>query len=353
VYKVPAAGLEIDRNKLTLGRREYELANHLGNVLAVVSDAKLPAAKVLSHTDYYAFGSAMAGRTGTPGGGSYRYGFNGVERDNATSAEAHDYGARIYNPAIGRWLSVDAYAASYPDQSHYGHALNSPIRFRDEGGHWITDKDGRPIYTVKARVWEDNADGSEKRLAEVRIYYTNDGQEVQTLKYLGPVYKATDIDIAGRTKPFAQELRHLEQGTDAETYDCHAQTCFQGENYLPGYVNNNTEPNAEKIFFNKAEYAKVKKKDIVTGDVAVFRTTISPISHSATRNADGTYTSKDDRDPLRINATIADMKKNWGGLVGHYRHLGNQRSARQEEERRAAKAQGKAERQAAREAKRN
>jgi hypothetical protein len=64
VYKVPAGGLETDRNKLTLGRREYELANHLGNVLATVSDVKLPAARVLSHTDYYAFGSAMPGRSG-------------------------------------------------------------------------------------------------------------------------------------------------------------------------------------------------------------------------------------------------------------------------------------------------
>jgi hypothetical protein len=31
VYKVPAGGLQTDRDKLTLGRREYELRNHLGN----------------------------------------------------------------------------------------------------------------------------------------------------------------------------------------------------------------------------------------------------------------------------------------------------------------------------------
>jgi hypothetical protein len=48
--RVQGGSLENDQNKLTLGRREYELANHLGNVLATVSDAKLPAARVLSFT---------------------------------------------------------------------------------------------------------------------------------------------------------------------------------------------------------------------------------------------------------------------------------------------------------------
>lgn len=56
----------------TLGLKHYELSNHLGNVLSVVSDRKLPHnnagtidyynADVVSTTDYYAFGSAMPSR---------------------------------------------------------------------------------------------------------------------------------------------------------------------------------------------------------------------------------------------------------------------------------------------------
>jgi len=66
-------------------RRQFELSNHLGNVLAVVSDKKIPRqlgssgtignyeADIISATDYYAFGSPMAGRTfSSP---SYRYGY--------------------------------------------------------------------------------------------------------------------------------------------------------------------------------------------------------------------------------------------------------------------------------------
>jgi RHS repeat-associated protein len=129
VYKVPATGLETDRDKLTLGRREYEVSNHLGNVLAVVSDLKLPAARVLSHTDYYAFGSAMPGRSG---GAGYRHGFNGKENDAETGWQ--DYGFRLYHRGLGKFLSVDPITASYPMLTPYQFAGNIPIAFIDLDG---------------------------------------------------------------------------------------------------------------------------------------------------------------------------------------------------------------------------
>jgi RHS repeat-associated protein len=120
--------LETDRNKLILGRREYELANHLGNVLATVSDAKLPAAKVLSHTDYYAFGGAMPGRSG----GSYRYGFNTQEK-SPELAEGH-YTAEFweYDARIGRRWNVDPRPTV--GISEYVAFANSPLMFSDVKG---------------------------------------------------------------------------------------------------------------------------------------------------------------------------------------------------------------------------
>jgi RHS repeat-associated protein len=139
-YKVPAGGLETDRDKLTLGRREYEITNHLGNVLATVSDVKLPAARVLSHTDYYAFGGAMAGRTGTLGGAGYRYGFNNQEQDSETKTVHFRF--REHDPRIGRFWSVDPLAASYPWNSPYAFAENRVIDGIDlEGREWSTTKD--------------------------------------------------------------------------------------------------------------------------------------------------------------------------------------------------------------------
>jgi RHS repeat-associated protein len=67
----------------------------------------------------------MAGRTGTPGGGNYRYGFNGKENDAETGWQ--DYGMRMYNPRLSRFFTVDPIAAQYPELTPYQFASNRPI----------------------------------------------------------------------------------------------------------------------------------------------------------------------------------------------------------------------------------
>jgi len=68
---------------------------------------------------------------------SYRYGFNGKEMDNETyggQGNEYDYGMRIYNPRIGRFLSVDPLAKKYPTLTPYQFASNSPIAGVDLDG---------------------------------------------------------------------------------------------------------------------------------------------------------------------------------------------------------------------------
>ena len=69
----------------TLGLKNYELTNHLGNVLAVVSDEKQSAiaAEVLSVSDYYPFGMEMPGRKFVKyASEEYRFGFTGHEKES-------------------------------------------------------------------------------------------------------------------------------------------------------------------------------------------------------------------------------------------------------------------------------
>lgn len=67
--------------------------------------------------------------------GSYRYGFNGKEKDkDLNSLTVYDYGFRIYNPAIGRFLSVDPLFESYAYYTPYQFAGNSPIQNSDLDG---------------------------------------------------------------------------------------------------------------------------------------------------------------------------------------------------------------------------
>src|SRR6478752_7631642 len=66
----------------------------------------------------------------------YRYGFNGKEMDNEAYGQSneYDYGARIYNPRIGRFLSVDPLTKSYPWYTPYQFAGNTPIQAIDLDG---------------------------------------------------------------------------------------------------------------------------------------------------------------------------------------------------------------------------
>ena len=125
--------------------KQYEQSNHLGNVLVTLSDRKFPVKvdgyweyydpNVLSYSDYYPFGSLMPNRhSGSTA--EYRFGFNGKESDDEIKGvkNSYDFGARIYDPRIGRFLSIDPIFKDYPFMSPYVFAGNDPIRFEDVYG---------------------------------------------------------------------------------------------------------------------------------------------------------------------------------------------------------------------------
>jgi RHS repeat-associated protein len=130
------------------GLRIYELTNHLGNVLVTISDVKtidpngMPTPTIVTANDYYPFGMVMPGRSYAAGTG-YRYGFNGKENDNEVKGEGNqqDYGMRIYDPRLGKFLSVDPLSQSYPWYTPYQFAGNKPIRFIDRDGAEEDDPD--------------------------------------------------------------------------------------------------------------------------------------------------------------------------------------------------------------------
>jgi RHS repeat-associated protein len=69
-------------------------------------------------------------------GTQYRYGFNGKENDNEVKGNGNqqDYGMRIYDPRLGRFLSVDPISKKYPELSTYQFASNTPIQAMDLDG---------------------------------------------------------------------------------------------------------------------------------------------------------------------------------------------------------------------------
>ena len=99
---------------------------------------------------YYSFGSIMPGREYTAQSvGGYRFGFNGKEKDDEISdfGNQQDYGMRIYDTRLGKFLSVDPITNQYPELTPFQFASNTPI--------WAIDRDGLEAWPV-TKQWSTN-----------------------------------------------------------------------------------------------------------------------------------------------------------------------------------------------------
>lgn len=195
-----------------IGRKRYEFTDHLGNVLAAITDRKIGVGvtnntpvsywkpDIISATDYYPFGMAMPGRKLMSD--KYRYGYNGKEEDNEQKGidNSLDYGARIYDPRVARFLSVDPLTSDFSYQSPYVYAGNSPIKFIDKDGGFILDpaiqKDYPMIYKylssqiekdiMNSSIIKDTYKGLIKDLTDDDIraqYANNSGAQLQVWDY--------------------------------------------------------------------------------------------------------------------------------------------------------------------------
>ncbi len=163
------------------GQKQYELTDHLGNVLATVSDQRAGAtytpigggsltpdspanivtyrAIVNSAHDYYPFGMYMPGRSyvdTTPkflqwfhqitdtiwDKDHYHYGYNGQMKDNEIAGWGNHYSALYweYDPRIGRRWNQDP--ISYPWESTYSTFSDNPILYCDVDGDEPQNKGG-------------------------------------------------------------------------------------------------------------------------------------------------------------------------------------------------------------------
>jgi len=91
---------------------------------------------IVSADDYYPFGLTF-NEYQNAGELSQDFLFNGKELQRDLNLDWYDYGARMYDAAIGRWHVVDPMADKFLPLSPYNYAANSPII--------VTDPDGRDI----------------------------------------------------------------------------------------------------------------------------------------------------------------------------------------------------------------
>ena len=140
---------------------KYNLKDHLGNTRVTYCDKDkngiVSSSDIEQVNHYYGFGLNMEGPW-SGADGAFKNQYNGKEWNDDFGLGWNDYGFRMYDPAIGRFPTVDLLAEIYHFQSPYVYAANDPISFIDFMGlgpesyeqddKKKKDKDGGTLPTV-------------------------------------------------------------------------------------------------------------------------------------------------------------------------------------------------------------
>ncbi|GGD08041.1 RHS repeat-associated core domain-containing protein [Hyunsoonleella pacifica] len=303
----------------SVGDKRYELTNHLGNVLSVISDRKLVKSgifmpDVLTFNDYYPFGALLPNRHGQSD--DYRYGYQGNEKDDEVKGEGKTYTSqfRTYDPRIGRYFTMDPYTTAFASHSPYSHALNNPITLVDKDGDFpkpskfLADEFGLDLPPLAAGIMDgiienigwvsaittgklavDIIRDPEQRKAFYEGIKSLVADPIGTLKSIGKEYMglverlangtATDEDwyqlgydgsgiiVGGGAKMFLKKLvRHgkskMSRKAVRRMFDC---ACFTGETdvlTVSGYKDISEVNIGDKVWIYDADDKKLRLQEV-------------------------------------------------------------------------------------------
>ena len=130
----------------------YFKKDQIGSTRAVLSAVGNSLQNVQS-TDYYPFGLAYS----TNNLNKNKYLFSGKELQDAsiggTILGLYDFGARQYDPVIGRWMTQDRFASKYAQISPYTYCANNPILFTDPTGDTLKVHIDGQTYYFESNGW--------------------------------------------------------------------------------------------------------------------------------------------------------------------------------------------------------
>jgi RHS repeat-associated protein len=116
----------------------YQYKDHLGDIRLSykdISTTSIPVLQILEENNYYPFGLKHSGYNMLVFSANLalKYKYNGKELNDELGLDWYDYGARFYDPTLGRWHVPDPLSQFH---SLYNYAANNPISMIDPSGMW-------------------------------------------------------------------------------------------------------------------------------------------------------------------------------------------------------------------------
>lgn len=188
---------------------------------------------------------------------AYRYGFNGMEKDDELKGGGNSYTSmfRQYDPRLGRWLSIDPLASNFPWQSPYVGMDNNPIYLKDPNGDstWVDETD--ESITINTTI-EFTGNGLYKKDGTLR-----DGAQARVDMITDDIKKKWDgTEFEGKTVNVNIMTKLSKQGGSDETYDQITVHRGRGRSYIQVTDKNGIEIAASNNSTSAAEQAAFVKQ---------------------------------------------------------------------------------------------
>ncbi len=129
-------------------KREYTIKDHLGNTRVAYCDLNSDGvvatpSEILQENSYDPFGYELSGVYMNHANADNLYLYNGKEKNDDHGLGMYDYGARWYDPGVGRWTTVDPFSDFAPNLTPYRYGFNNPILYKDPDGYFESRSEAR------------------------------------------------------------------------------------------------------------------------------------------------------------------------------------------------------------------